>query len=177
MSSLAPGERQILAEIENRLRWSCPALAARLALFRWRAGRGRGPAGESLSPWRARPAKAIWTLVLVVVVTSAILGMGLTAAFGQPGRAASDVRRSSQPPRQPALPHAVTSLAVGLARLDLGRRTLTGTQPTAHAPSVPELSAPLSVAAARAGNRPAGRKSSSSLPRYRATGSCPASLR
>lgn len=32
--SLAPGERQALAEIESRLRWSDPRLAAMLALWR-----------------------------------------------------------------------------------------------------------------------------------------------
>ena len=74
--SLAPGEQQTLTEIESRLRRSDPKLAARLALFRRRALRGKGPAREFLSPWRARPRWAIRIALLAVLLCAgAILGV------------------------------------------------------------------------------------------------------
>src|SRR5947209_3381062 len=92
--SLAPAEQQVLAEIECRLRRSDPALAARLALFRRHAGRGRGPARERLSPWRARRPRAVNAMaVLLAAIVLAILAIGLVAAFiGHPHRAAAAIR-------------------------------------------------------------------------------------
>jgi hypothetical protein len=82
--SLAPGEQQVLAEIESRLRRSDPALAARLAVFRRHARRGRGPARELLSPWRARPSHAIRFLVIAITIILAIVITLLAAHGGQP---------------------------------------------------------------------------------------------
>ena len=74
--SLAPGEQQTLTEIESRLRRSDPKLAARLALFGRRALRGKGPAAELLSPWRARPRWAIRIALLAVLLCAgAVLGV------------------------------------------------------------------------------------------------------
>jgi hypothetical protein len=74
--SLAPGEEMMLSEIENRLRRSDPRLAARLAVFRRRALRGKGPVREFLSPWRARP---LWaarlTLLAVLLCVGVVLGL------------------------------------------------------------------------------------------------------
>jgi Protein of unknown function (DUF3040) len=65
--SLAPGEEQMLTEIEDRLRRSDLKLAARLAIFRWSLNTS-GPARERLSPWRARPAWAIRTALLTLLL-------------------------------------------------------------------------------------------------------------
>ena len=74
--SLASGEQQMLTEIETLLRRSDPKLAARLALFRRRTLRGKGPTREFLSPWRARPLWAIRIALLAVLLcVGAILGV------------------------------------------------------------------------------------------------------
>jgi hypothetical protein len=52
--SLAPGERQALARIEEALRDSDPALAARIATFTELTRCGRIPRWKWLSPWRLR---------------------------------------------------------------------------------------------------------------------------
>jgi Protein of unknown function (DUF3040) len=82
--SLAPSEQHILAGIESRLRRSDPKLAARLALFRRRADRGRGPARELLSPWRTRPSRAIRFLVIAITIIAAIVITVLAARSGRP---------------------------------------------------------------------------------------------
>jgi hypothetical protein len=82
--SLAPSEQHVLAEIESRLRRSDPALAARLALFRRRASRGRGPARERLSTWRTRPSRAIRLLLITITIIVAIVVTVLAARGGQP---------------------------------------------------------------------------------------------
>jgi Protein of unknown function (DUF3040) len=109
--STAPSEQQVLAEIESRLRRSTPALAARLALLRRHAGRGRGPAREPLSPWRARrrlsAVNGIMVLLAAVVLAVLIIGL-LAACFRQPHRAAAAIReipaarRQAQPLSCPA---------------------------------------------------------------------------
>lgn len=86
--SLAPSEQQTLAEMESRLRWSDPKLAARLALFRRRAS-GR-------------------ILVLAVAIAVAVLGLALAGHGGQPHGAAAAMCvitagwHRSRPARSPA---------------------------------------------------------------------------
>lgn len=86
--SLAPGEEQVLAEIESRLRWSDPRLAARLALFGRRGFREPGPARERLSPWRARRSRAIRIVLLAVTVSLAVAALALSVYASQSGDAA-----------------------------------------------------------------------------------------
>lgn len=66
--SLAPSEEQMLTEIEGRLRRCDLWLAARLAMFRRFASGRTGPAGEFLSPWRARPLWAVYAALLTVLL-------------------------------------------------------------------------------------------------------------
>jgi Protein of unknown function (DUF3040) len=79
--SLAPGEEAVLAEVESRLRRSDPRLAAKLALFGYRSG--RGPSGEALSPWRGRRRQIarkviLFSMVIAVVVIGTALAMRAT---------------------------------------------------------------------------------------------------
>jgi hypothetical protein len=79
--SLAPGDEQVLAEIEDRLRRSDLRLAARLAVFRRRAThRGRGPAtGERISPWLPRRRRGGW-LALLALVCSVVIAASVVLA-------------------------------------------------------------------------------------------------
>lgn len=71
--SLAPGEEQELAGIEDRLRRSDLKLAALLAIFSRRAARrGWGPAGDRISPWRARRGRGSWFALGIVVLSMVI---------------------------------------------------------------------------------------------------------
>jgi hypothetical protein len=59
------------------------------------AGRGRGPAREDLSPWRARRSRAIngVVVVLLAAIVAIIVTIGLLAAcFGQVHRTAAAIR-------------------------------------------------------------------------------------
>ena len=79
---LAPAEQQMLTEIENWLRRSAPKLAARLALVRRSTLRGKGPARECLSPWRARPLRAIRIALLAALLcVGAMLGLLFSAGL------------------------------------------------------------------------------------------------
>jgi cytochrome c-type biogenesis protein CcmH/NrfG len=120
--STAPGEQQVLAEIESRLRRSDPALAARLALFRRHAGRGRG-AARAPSPSggpRRRLSAVNGVIVLLAAVLLAVVIIGLLACFRQPHRAAAAIReipaarRQAQPLSCPAAGSRASSAAASL---------------------------------------------------------------
>ena len=81
---LAPGEERVLAEIEARLRWSDPRLAAKLVLFGHRPG--RGPTSELVSPWGRRRRQAIRILVLSAVIVMTVVGTAVAMRSGRAGR-------------------------------------------------------------------------------------------
>jgi hypothetical protein len=96
--SLAPRQEQRLAEIESKLRWSDPWLAARLAMFRRRAAGRRGPAREPVSPWRASPRGArpgrrwiAWALLAASIIL-AVLFIALAARSGPAPASCADGR-------------------------------------------------------------------------------------
>ena len=93
--SLAPAEEQVLADLEAKLRWSDPRLAAKLALFSYRTG--RGPAAEALSPWRGQHEQAIrWIVVLLAVVAVIVLGTALAAKTGRADRSVIQACRTGR---------------------------------------------------------------------------------
>jgi hypothetical protein len=106
--SLAPSEEQRLAEIESKLRWSDPRLAARLAMFRRHAAGRRGPAREPVSPWRASPRGArpgrrwvAWALLAASIIL-AVLFIALAGRSG-PAPASCTAGRSCRPAAASAL--------------------------------------------------------------------------
>ena len=83
--SLAPGGREMLAEIENSLCSSDPGLAALFADFSRAAFGRQGPVWERLTPWRSG-SRWIAGIVLLAVVASCVAGfvviMALTSHSG-----------------------------------------------------------------------------------------------
>jgi Protein of unknown function (DUF3040) len=104
--SLAPEEQHELARIENRLRFSDPKLALRREAFARKPSRGRGPAGERLSPWRPRAGRLRLPLLAVVAVATALCMTMITiiSSIDRPapvricGRAATWLARCQPPP-------------------------------------------------------------------------------
>lgn len=86
--SLAPGEEKVLAEVEARLRRSDPRLAAKLALFGYRSG--RGPAREALSPWRGRRRQIVRKCILLsTLIAVVVMGTALAMRATRGERAAT----------------------------------------------------------------------------------------
>ncbi len=112
--SLAPEEQRELARIENRLRFSDPKLALRLEAFARKPSRGRGPAGERLSPWRPGAGRLRLLLLVAVVAAVCMLGKTIISSIDHPapvricGRAATWLARCQSPATisgQPREPH------------------------------------------------------------------------
>ena len=83
--SLAPGEREMLAEMENSLYRSDPGLAALFADFSRRTFGRQGPVWERLTPWRSdlrRIAVIVLLAVVVSCVVASIVIMALTSHGG-----------------------------------------------------------------------------------------------
>jgi hypothetical protein len=86
--SLAPGEQRALAEIENSLKQSDPALADLLSDFNQMVLPGALPRRERLSPWRSR-LKDITPLAMVMFVLGLlVLGLAFLSNIGQRGTGA-----------------------------------------------------------------------------------------
>jgi DUF3040 family protein len=82
--SLAPGEREMLAEMENSLRSSDPGLAALFADFSRPAFGRQGPVWERLTPWRSG-SRRIAGIVLLAVVVSCAVGFVMIMALASHG--------------------------------------------------------------------------------------------
>jgi Protein of unknown function (DUF3040) len=65
---LAPGEREMLTEIENCLCRSDPGLAAMFADFSRRVFGRQGPVWERLTPWRSSWRQIVGIALLAVMV-------------------------------------------------------------------------------------------------------------
>ncbi|HLI36362.1 MAG TPA: DUF3040 domain-containing protein [Streptosporangiaceae bacterium] len=86
--SLAPGEQRALAEIENSLEQSDPALADLLSDFNRMVLPGALPRLERLSPWRSRLKDITPLAVVMVVLGLLILGLAFLSSIGQRGTGA-----------------------------------------------------------------------------------------
>jgi len=82
--SLAPGEREMLAEIENSLCSSDPGLAALFAEFSRRAFGRQGPVWERLTPWRPY-SRWIAGMVLLAAVVLCVVGFVVIMALTSHG--------------------------------------------------------------------------------------------
>ncbi len=80
--SLAPGERQALARIEEKLRDSDPALAARIATFTELTRFGQVPRWKCLSPWRLRISRHLPIGIVLAGLGLLILIVALFAHSG-----------------------------------------------------------------------------------------------
>jgi hypothetical protein len=83
--SLAPGDQETLAEIENSLCGSDPRLAAMFADFGRQISGRQGPSREPLSPWRPglrRTAGMILVIVLALGAICTVLGIALASRGG-----------------------------------------------------------------------------------------------
>lgn len=70
--SHAPGEQEMLTEIEHSLRRSDPGLAAMFAVFSEQIFLGRGPVREFLTPWRPSSRRIVRIVLLVIAVLCAV---------------------------------------------------------------------------------------------------------